>query len=94
MNKLTLNIDTDLDELIKKCNELNKQLEELGDKSKQLHFVNVKELAEMLRCSQSTAQTIFNLPDFPSLDFAKSKIVLIDALKEWCMTKRSKEDYK
>lgn len=49
MNKLTLNIDTDLDELIKKCNELNKQLEELGDKSKQLHFVNVKELAEMMR---------------------------------------------
>lgn len=49
MSKVTLNIDTDLDELIKKCNELNKQLEEIGDKSKRLHFVTIKELAEMLR---------------------------------------------
>lgn len=49
MSKFTLNIDTDLDELIKKCNELNKQLEELGDKGKRLHFITIKELAEMLR---------------------------------------------
>lgn len=93
MSKVTLNIDTDLDELIKKCNELNKQLEELEDKSKQLHYITIKELAEMLHCSQSTAQMIFNLPDFPSIDFAKNKVVLIDALKEWSMTKKSKKDY-
>ncbi len=49
MSKVTLNIDTDLDEVIKKCNELNKQLEELGDKGKRLHFITIKELAEMLR---------------------------------------------
>lgn len=94
MSKVALNIDTDFDELIKKCNELNKQLEELEDKSKKLHFVNVKELAKMLNCSLSTARTIFNLPDFPAIDFTKSKIVLIDALKQWCMTRRSKNDYK
>lgn len=69
MSKLTLNIDTDLDELMKKCNELNKQLEELEDKSKKLYFVNVKELAEMLNCSLSTARAIFRLPDFPEIDF-------------------------
>lgn len=93
MSKLTLNIDTDLDELIKKCNELNQQLEELGDKSKQLHFLTIKDVADMMNCSKKTVQDLFNLPDFPSIDFTKSKIVLIDALKEWCMTKRSKKDY-
>lgn len=94
MSKVTLNIDTDLDELIKKCDELNKQLEELEDKGKRLHFINVRELAEMLHCSLSTARAIFRLPDFPEIDFCKEKVVLLDALKEWCMTKRSKKDYK
>ena len=93
MSKFTLNIDTDLDELIKKCNELNQQLEELGDKSKQLYFLTIKDVADMMNCSKKTVQDLFNLPDFPSIDFTKSKIVLIDALKEWCMTKRSKKDY-
>ena len=93
MSKFTLNIDTDLDELIKKSNELNQQLEELGDKSKQLYFLTIKDVADMMNCSKKTVQDLFNLPDFPSIDFTKSKIVLIDALKEWCMTKRSKKDY-
>lgn len=94
MSKFTLNIDTDLNELIKKCSELNTQLEGLEDKSKKLYFVSVKELAEMLHCSLSTARAIFRLPDFPEINFCKEKVVLLDALKEWCMTKRSKNDYK
>jgi len=49
MSKLTLNIDTDLDEQIQKCEELIKKYEELGDKNKQLHFVTIKEFAEMRR---------------------------------------------
>ena len=49
MSKLTLNIDTDLDEQIEKCEELLKKYEELGNKSKQLHFITIKELAEALR---------------------------------------------
>lgn len=64
MSKVTLNIDTDLDELIKKCNELNKQLEELGDKSKQLHFVNVKELADMLRLFTKHSKSNFSTSRF------------------------------
>ena len=49
MSKVTLNIDTDIDEQIEKCKELLKKYEELGDKGKQLHFVTIKELAEMHR---------------------------------------------
>lgn len=93
MSKFTLNIDTDLDEQIEKCEALIKKYEELGHKSKQVHFVTVKELAEMHRCSISTAQTLFNLPDFPSEDFGKEKVVLLEALKNFYMTKRSKKDY-
>ncbi len=90
---MTLEINTTIEAELQKLNEYLIKCEEVEEKTKQLHFVNVKELAEMLHCSLKTSQDIFNLPDFPSLDFAKSKIVLIDALKEWCMTKRSKKDY-
>lgn len=93
MSKVTLNIDTDLDEQIEKCEELIKKYEELGNKGKQLHFVTVRELAEMKHCSIKTSQDMFNLPDFPSEDFGKEKVVLLEALKEWYMTKRSKKDY-
>ena len=93
MSKLTLNIDTDLDEQIKKCEELIKKYEELGDKGKQLHFVTVKELAKMRKCSLKTALDLFNLPDFPSEDFGKEKVILLEALREFYMTKRSKKDY-
>ena len=93
MSKVTLNIDTDIDEQIEKCEELLKKYEELGDKSKQLHFLTIKDVADMMNCSKKTVQDLFKLPDFPSIDFTKSKIVLIDAIREWCMTKRSKKDY-
>lgn len=70
---MTLNIDTDLDEQIKKCDELLKKYKELEGHAKQLHFVTVKELAEMKHCSIKTAQDLFNLHDFPSEDFRKRK---------------------
>lgn len=93
MSKVSLNIDTNLDEQIKKCEELIKKYEELEGHAKQLHFVTVKELAEMKHCSIKTAQDLFNLHDFPSEDFGKEKVVLLEALKNWYMTKRSKKDY-
>ena len=49
MSKTIINIDTDIDETLKKVEELIVKCEELGDKSKQLHFVTIKELAEALR---------------------------------------------
>ena len=91
---MTVNIDTNNEEQIKILNEILAKYEQVEEHTKKLQFISIKELSEMMHCSIKTSQDIFNLPDFPSIDFTKSKIVLIDALKEWCMTKRSKEDYK
>lgn len=93
MSKVTVNIDTNFDEQLKKVEELIVKCEELGDKGKQLHFVNIAEFCKMRKCSLKTGQDIFNLPDFPSEDFGKEKVVYIGALKEFYMTKRSKKDY-
>ncbi len=93
MSKTTINIDTDFDEQLKKVEELIVKCEELGDKGKQLHFITIKEFAEMRGCSIKIAQDIFNLHDFPSEDFGKEKVVYIGALKKFYMTKRSKKDY-
>lgn len=93
MSKVSLNIDTDLDEQIRKCVELIKKYEELEGHAKKLHFVTVKEFAEMRGCSLSIARRIFSLPDFPEEDFGKEHVVSIEALKQWYMTKRSKKDY-
>lgn len=90
---MTLNLDTDLDEQIEKCIELLKKYETLESHTKQLHFVNIAEFCKMRKCSIKTGQDIFNLPDFPSEDFGKEKVVSIEALKEFYMTKRSKKDY-
>lgn len=93
MAQTTINIDTDLDEQIQKCEELLKKYEALDGHVKKLHFVTVKELAEMHHCSLKTAQDLFKLCDFPSEDFGKEKVVLLEALRSWYMQKRSKKDY-
>ncbi len=62
---MTVNVETDLDEQIEKCVELLKKYEELESHVKQLHFITVKEFAEMRGCSLSIARKIFGLPDFP-----------------------------
>lgn len=49
MSKFTLNIDTDLDEQVEKCEQLIKKYESLEKHTKQLYFVTVKELAQMRR---------------------------------------------
>ena len=90
---MTVNIDNNNEEQIKILNEILAKYEQVEEHAKKLQFISIKELAEMMHCAIKTSQDIFNLPDFPSIDFTKSKIVLIDALKEWCMTKRSKKDY-
>ena len=90
---MTLEINTTIETDLQKLNEYLVKCEEVEAKTKQLHFVTIKEFAKMRGCSISTAQYIFNLPDFPSEDIAKEKVVSIVALKNWYMTKRSKKDY-
>lgn len=90
---MLVNIDTNYDEQMKQLEELLAKYEQLEEKTKKIHFVTIKEFAEMRGCSLAVAQRIFNLPDFPSEDFGKEKVVSIEALKEFYMTKRSKKDY-
>ena len=90
---MTVTVDTDIEEQIRKCNELLAKYEKLEEHSKKLHFITIKDLAEMRNCSIKVAQDMFNLHDFPSEDFGKEKVVLIEALKEWYMSKRNKSDY-
>ena len=70
---MTLNVETDIEEQIKKCDELLAKYEKLEEHSKKLHFITIKELAEMRNCSIKVAQDMFNLHDFPSEDFRKRK---------------------
>lgn len=90
---MTLEINTTTEAELQKLNEYLVKCEEVETKTKQLYFVNIKEFAEMRNCSLKTAQDIFNLPDFPSEDFGKEKVVSIEALKNWYMQKRSKSNY-
>ena len=90
---MTLNLDTNIEQHIQKCVELLAKYEQLEEHTKKLHFVTIKEFAEMRGCSIKIAQDIFNLPDFPSEDFGKEKVVSIEALRNWYMQKRKKSDY-
>ena len=73
MSKTTINIDTDIDETLKKVEELIAKCQELGDKGKQLHFVTIKEFAKMRGCSIATAQKIYSLPELATEDFRQRK---------------------
>lgn len=90
---MTLNLDTNIEQHIQKCVELLAKYEQLEEHTKKLHFVTIKEFGEMRGCSRKIAQDIFNLPDFPSEDFGKEKVVSIEALRNWYMIKRNKKDY-
>lgn len=90
---MTFNIDTNIEEESKKICELLVKYEKLEQQAKKMHFVTIKEFAEMRGCSIKIAQDIFNLHDFPSEDFGKEKVVSIEALRNWYMTKRSKNNY-
>lgn len=91
---MTINIDANIEENLKKCEELLAKYEQLEEHTKKLHFVTIKEFAEMRNCSIKTAQDIFNLPDFPAESIAKEKVVSIEALRNWYLKKHKKSDYK
>lgn len=85
---MTLNVETDIEEQIKKCDELLAKYEKLEEHSKKLHFITIKELAEMRNCSIKVAQDMFNLHDFPSEDFRKRKGCLTWSTKRMVHVKK------
>lgn len=90
---MNLNLETDIEEEIKKCNELLTKYAQLEQQAKKIHFVTIKEFAEMRGCSIATAQAIFNLPDLAVEDFGKEKVVSLEALRNFYMKKHKKSDY-
>lgn len=78
---MTVNLQTDIDTQIKKLDEMLKKLDLLEDKSNNIiKFITIKEFAQIRHCSEQVAQRIFNLPDFPSENYAKQKAVEIRGL--------------
>ena len=77
---MTFNIDTNIEEESKQIGELLVKYEQLEQQTKKMHFVTIKEFAEMRGCSIKIAQDIFNLPDFPSADTAPSGVPLCKRL--------------
>lgn len=90
---MTVNIqlETDIDLNIRKIEELISKLELLEDKSKMINFIGIREFANLRNCSIKTAQDIFNLDSFPCESIAKQKVISVEALKQWYMTKRDKK---
>lgn len=65
MSKTTINIDTNIDETLKKVEELIVKCEELGDKGKQLYFLTTKDIAEAMRLFHSGCTANFSITRFP-----------------------------
>lgn len=63
-------------------NNLSKELED---------FYTIKEVALMLRCSERSAQKLFNDPKFPSCDYFKQKVIHRNAFVEF-FSKRHEKD--
>lgn len=58
-----------------------------GRKKEPLIFYDVKEVAEILKCSIPTAREIMNRKDFPSRKIANTMRVSRPALEQWSMMK-------
>ena len=58
--------------------------------SSEVQFYTIERLIEMLGWSEATVQKLFNAPDFPSVDYGKTKVVENHALIEYFSKKRLK----
>ena len=56
-----------------------------------IQFYTIERLIEMLGWSEATVQKLFNAPDFPSVDYGKTKVVENHALIEYFSKKRLKQ---
>ena len=59
--------------------------------SSEVKFYTIPDLIEMLGWSEATVQKLFNAPDFPSVDYGKTKVVENHALIEYFSKKRLKQ---
>ena len=56
-------------------------------------FYTMQDIHELTGWSIPTIIKIFDRPDFPCLDFGKSKLVKKEAFEEWSSRRHTKNDY-
>lgn len=91
-NNMQINVNTDLDEELKKTEQILTNLKLIEDKSKALQFITIRDLEKLLGCSNAIAQEYFNLPDFPATDFPKEKKAEINAVRLFFSVPRRKKE--
>lgn len=89
---MDIRINNNLDEELKKVDELIKKLNEAESKTIQLQFISIRDLAKMTGWGITTCQRIFNSKDFPSCDFGKEKKAEISAVKKFFSIKRCESE--
>lgn len=89
---MQLNINTNIDEELKKTEQILANLEKIEEKSRALQFITIRDLEKILGCSNAIAQEYFNLPDFPATDFPKEKKAEINAVRMFFSVPRRKRE--
>lgn len=59
-----------------------------------MEFLTIKDVAALTGWSLPTVQKVFERPEFPCLDFGKSKLCTAEAFAKWCGERHTKSDYK
>ena len=54
----------------------------------EVKYLGVKELAEVMNCSEKTAQKLMHRADFPMFRVGREMKVSTEALREWARTRR------
>lgn len=89
---MIVEVNSNLDEDIKKVDELIKKLEIANEKTIALQFITISDLASMTGWSKNTVQKLFNRKDFPACDYGKEKKAEITAVKDFFKVRRSLDD--
>ena len=76
-------VNADLQEQINQLNALLEKMSQVEDKTKEITFLTVSELAKMTGWSKTTVRELFNRKDFPCCDFGKEKIAEINAVRAY-----------
>lgn len=85
-----IEINTNLDESLKKITEFCKKLDEAEEKAKKIQFLTIKDMMKATGWSQVTVQELFRREDFPVCDFGKEKIVEVGAAIKYFSVPRRK----
>lgn len=86
---VTVKTDTDIELNIKKLDEMLEKIKLLEEnKLKMLNFLTIKQFSQLRGCSLKVSGDIFNLPDFPSENYGKQKVVEIRRFKGMVQNKK------